>query len=414
MEYIVGIDFSRDFTQLSLYKSETNTVDSVHLSSDRQSSRVKTSVTFSREHGDLIVYSPLHEGRGDMIVISNLYDIALSDESVMIDSEEYSAAKLLEGFFRRLILCINRECLPEDIKGIAVTVKNLNKNLTDNIEEALVTYGISQDRIEICDHVESFMHYVVMQNKDIWINDVGLFDFDKEGLKFYVLRFGRKQQPTSVVVESTDYADTVKYSMLREEDDIRVKYAFESVCGIVLHKYNISAVYATGEGFDGSWADEILKKISSGRRIFKGQNLYVKAAGYVSHLIFDGGNENFLFIGEDDLRSSIALRAVSGKKQIEKVLGEVGQKYFEAGGRLEVILDGTNEIDFMIHNALKKDSFCAIMTLDALSVHHNKTNRVSVEVRFPTRSCAVVTVKDTGFGEIRKTDYRIWEQIINL
>ena len=79
-----------------------------------------------------------------------------------------------------------------------------------------------------------------------------------------------------------------------------------------------------------------------------------------------------------------------------------------------MILDNTNEIDFMIHNALKRDSFCAIMTLDALAVRRNKTNRVSVEVRFPSRSCAVVTVKDTGFGEIRKTDYRIWEQIINL
>ena len=68
----------------------------------------------------------------------------------------------------------------------------------------------------------------------------------------------------------------------------------------------------------------------------------------------------------------------------------------------------------MIHNALKKDSFCAIMTLDALPTRRNKTNRVSVEVRFPSRDAAVVTVKDVGFGEIRKTDYRIWEQVLNL
>ena len=414
MEYLVGIDFCRDYTQLCLYNPGTNQADSVYLSSDRHSTHVMTAVTFSREHKDLLIYSPLHEGRSDMIPVTNLYELALADESIFIDEDEYTPAMLIAGFFKRIFKTIDRECTPEEIKGVTVTVKSLEKPLIDNIEEALVSYGISQDNIEICDHTESFMHYVVMQNKDIWINDVGLFDFDEKGLKFYVLHFGRRQHPISVVVESTDFTDTVRYSMLKEEDDIRVKYAFENVCGLILHKYNISAVYATGDGFEGVWADEILKKITTGRRIFKGQNLYVKGAAFVSHIDFDGEQENYLFIGENDLKSSIALRAASGKKHIEKVFGEVGQKYYEAGGKLEVILDNTNEIDFMIHNALKRDSFCAIMTLDALAVRRNKTNRVSVEVRFPSRSCAVVTVKDTGFGEIRKTDYRIWEQIINL
>jgi hypothetical protein len=130
--------------------------------------------------------------------------------------------------------------------------------------------------------------------------------------------------------------------------------------------------------------------------------------------VFDGGCENYLIIGEDDLKSSIALRVTSNREQIELPFGKVGQKYYEAGGSCEIILDNTNEIDFMIRNALKKDSFCAIMTLDALPVRRNKTNRVEVQVKFPSRDVAVVTVKDSGFGEIRKTDYRIWEQVINL
>ena len=40
MEYIVGIDLCRDFTQLCIFNNESNTVDSVALSSDRQSARV--------------------------------------------------------------------------------------------------------------------------------------------------------------------------------------------------------------------------------------------------------------------------------------------------------------------------------------------------------------------------------------
>ena len=414
MEYIVGIDFGREFTQLCTYNRETGAIDSVPLSSDRQSTRIKTALTYSEEKKDWIVYSPVHDGRPGMTVVSNLYELALTGKSVTVCGEEYKIDRLLARFFRRLVYSINRESESRDIAGLTITVKHLEPELVKNLGAGLEYYGLSRDRYRICDHIESFMYYVVMQNRDIWINDVGLFVFDEEEFRYYVLRFGRKQKPISIVAESTDFSSTVKYEMMNEGDDGRIKYAFENVCGIMLHKQTVSAVYATGTGFDGAWADEILKKISTGRRIFRGMNLYVKAAACVSKMFFIGGNEEFLVIGEDDLKSDMSLRAISRNEQTEVPFGKVGQKYYEAGGSAEVILDNTNEIDFMLHNALKKDFFFAIMTLDALPVRKNKTNRVSVTVKFPTRNAAVVTVKDMGFGGVRPTDYRIWEQVINL
>ena len=414
MEYILGIDLCRDITQLCVFNTETGAVDSVPLSSDKQSTRVKTAMTYSEEQNDWLIYSPLHEGRPGMTVVDNLYDILLTGEAVTIGNEVFEPKKIFARFLRRLVFSMNRDCESRDIKGIAVTVKKIVPELKKNIEEGLEYYGITSDRYRICDHIESFMYYVVMQNKDIWINDVGLFDFNEEEFKFYMLHFGRKQKPLSILADSTDFSSTVKYEMLSEEDDIRIKYAFENVCGIMLHKQTVSAVYATGTGFEGTWADDILKKISTGRRIFRGLNLYVKGAAYVAKLFFIGGKEEFLVIGEDDLKSNMSLRAISHSEQTEVPFGKVGQKYYEAGGSVEVILDSTNEIDFMLHNALKKDSFFAIMTLDALPVRKNKTTRVSVSVRFPSRNEAVVTVKDEGFGAVRPTDYRIWEQVINL
>ena len=414
MEYIIGIDFCRDFTQLCIYNQETGNVDSVSLSSDKQSTRIKTALTFSEGQNDWLIYSPLQENKTGMVIVNDLYDLVLEGKSVEICGEEYTPARLMARFIRRLMAAVDRDCSAQDIKGVTVTVKKTMPELVKNIGAGLEYYGIPKERYRICDHVESFMYYTVMQNRDIWINDVGLFVFDEEEFRYYVLRFGRKQKPLSIVAESTDFSDTVKYEMLNEEDDIRIKYAFENVCGIMLHKQTISAVYATGSGFDGAWADEILKKISTGRRIFRGMNLYVKAAAYVSKLFFLGGQEDYLVIGEDTLKSSIALRVNghSGPKEI--LFGTVGQKYTEAGGSVEVILDNTNEMDFLIHNSLKKDSFCAIVTLDALPTRRNKTNRVRVEVRFASRNAAIVTVKDTGFGAIRETDYRIWEQVLNL
>lgn len=412
MDIIAGIDFCFDFTQLCIYNTETLAMDSIALSNDKLSLRTKTALTYSRDPRDWQLYSPRHEDNSDYVCVKNIYDMAKNDSSMIIDGKEYSADMLLSRFFRRVMNCASQDLDPRSVMSISITIRDHDEVLEKNISKALESYGITKERYRIMTHPECFMYFIVMQNKDIWINDVGLFDFDEMGFRYYALSFGRKQTPMSIVADCNDFSDSIKFSMLQEEEQYRLTFAFENVCQLSLHKQNVSAVYATGNGFETKWADDILKRLCHGRRIFRGQNLYVKGAAYSALLFYEGGNENYLIIGEDDLKSSISLRVVSNAEPIEIPFGSIGQKYTEAGGSCEIIMDDTDEIDFMIHNALKKDFFCAIMTLDALPQRSDKTTRLRVDVRFASRDEAVVTVRDIGFGNIRKTDYRIWEQVI--
>lgn len=414
MEIIAGIDLCRDFTQLCIYNTETLAMDSISLSNDKQSLRTPTALTYSRDPRDWTLYSPRHNDSSNYVCVKNIYSLAEEGRSMTIDGKEYTPDMFLSRFFRRVLGCISPDFAFENIKGVTVTIKNHNAELEKYIALGLENNGLTSEHYKILTHTEAFMYFVVMQNKDIWINDVGLFDFDEESFKYYVLQFGRKQQPMSVVAEGNDFSDTVKFEMFEETDQLRLTYAFENICGVMLHKQNVSAVYATGNGFETSWADDILKRMCVGRRIFRGQNLYVKGAAYSALLFFEGGSSNFLIISEDNLKSSISLRAVSNAELTEVSFGSIGQNYKEAGGSCEIIMDDTNEIDFMIHNALKKDFFCAIMTLDALNMREDKTTRLRVDVRFANRDTAIVTVRDIGFGNVRKTDYRIWEQVLNL
>lgn len=414
MEIIAGIDLCRDFTQLCIYNTETLAMDSISLSNDRQSLRTPTSLTYSRDPRDWMLYSPRYNDSSNYVCVNDIYAIAEEDRTMTIDGREYTPDMFFSRFFKRVLDCISTDFSFDKIKGVTVTIKKHNANLDKYIALGLENNGLSADRYKILTHTEAFMYFVVMQNKDIWINDVGLFDFDEEDFKYYVLHFGRKQQPMSIVAESNDFSDTMKFEMLDEAEQVRLSYAFENVCGVMLHKQSVSAVYATGNGFETNWADDILKRMCTGRRIFRGQNLYVKGAAYSALLFFEGGSSNYLIIGEDSLKSSIALRAVSNAELTEVSFGSIGQNYREAGGSCEIIMDDTNEIDFMIHNALKKDFFCAIMTLDALNMREDKTTRLKVDVRFANRDTAIVTVRDIGFGNVRKTDYRIWEQVLKL
>ncbi|MBO7353282.1 MAG: hypothetical protein J6U61_03385, partial [Lachnospiraceae bacterium] len=250
--------------------------------------------------------------------------------------------------------------------------------------------------------------------KDIWINDVGLFDFEKDGFLFYRLSFGRRSEPITVVAEKTDLTSKINYAMLAPEEADRLMYAFENTASMMLHKQIISALYFTGAGFESAWADGILKNLCNGRRVFRGQNLYVKGAGYAAQLMFDGGADGYLLVGDSVLKSSIAIRAFSDGAYREMELASIGQPCSEAGREIEVIMDKTNELDFIIHNVLKKDFVCAIVTLETLNLRGDRTNRMNIRLRFPNRDTCVITVRDMGFGDIYPTNHKIWEQVLKI
>lgn len=413
-DMIVGIDFCKDYTQLSVFNRTTLTPDSIALKNDKSSLRAQTAVSLMKENGEWLVYSEKHKDAKEQFdCVLNLYELACKGENFQLDDKEYHIDVVLMKFFKKILSAARPDFSGNDIKGLVISIKEHDEGLEKTLALAMENLGIPVECYKIMTHIECFMYFVVKQNKDIWLNDVEIFDFDEEGFKSYLIKFGRKQQPLTIVAESSDFSEQIKYDMLETEKS-KLLYSFENICGVLLNKQQISAIYATGNGFDSSWADEILKKQCNGRRIFRGQNLYVKGAAYAALLAYESKDDGYLIIGEDALKCSISMRVVSHGENVEVPFGIIGQKYTEAGGSAEIIMDRTDEIDFMIHNSMKKDFFCAIMTLDSLHFDREKTTRLKVDVCFKNRDAAIITVRDVGFGAFRQTDYRIWEQVINL
>ncbi|MCR5330129.1 MAG: hypothetical protein K6E62_02945, partial [Lachnospiraceae bacterium] len=336
------------------------------------------------------------------------------DRGIEIFGRLYSADILLERFFRRLLMALKDKTGAERIRGVVLTMKNCEELLCRNIRSALELIGIPNENVRVITHLESFMYYVVSQNYDIWINDVGLFDFDVDGFLFYKLSFGRKQKPINVVAEKTELTDHINYNMLISGNSENLVSAFEDSVTLMLHKQIISVLYFTGCGFESAWADASLKKLCTGRRIFRGQNLYVRGAGCAAKLLYDGGSEEYRFIADDVLRSSICIRAYTNGRYEELPIANIGDPYRDTFAKIEVIMDRTNELDLIVHNVLKKDFICAIMTLETLNLRSDRTTRLDVRMRFPERDVCVITVRDMGFGEIHATDHKIWEQVLKI
>ena len=58
--------------------------------------------------------------------------------------------------------------------------------------------------------------------------------------------------------------------------------SFLKIVSEVTGGHIVSAVYLTGDGFDGEWMKESLSFLCKGRRVFMGKNLYSKGACYAA------------------------------------------------------------------------------------------------------------------------------------
>lgn len=411
---LAGIDLCDDYTQVCCL-FEQAAPQSVSLSKDPGKYRIPTVLMPVTEDEWLIGEEAQNfPADGMHHLIKNIIGNIDSKATYLIFGREYDGDAILRKFLDRLLTDVLNKTEADRISAIAVTLPKSEPELEPHILAAFEELGYPKENIRIISHLESFMYYVVSQNRDIWINDVGLFEFDTDRFVFYRLSFGRKNMPVTVVADKQDLSDSINYSMLESEDNDRLLYAFSNMTSLMLHKQMISALYFTGSGFESSWADESLKHLCNGRRIFRGQNLYVKGAGYAAGMIFNGGSGDYLFVNDEVLKSSISIRIFTDGGYEELELASIGDTCEKAAKEINIIMDGTNELDFIVHNVLKKDFICAIMTLETINLREDRTNRLNIRLRFPRRDTCVITVRDSGFGEIYPTNHKIWEQVLKI
>lgn len=252
-DIIAGIDFCKDYTQLSIFNRTTRTPDSIALVRAKSALRAPTAVTLMKDNNEWIMYSETHrEDPENFEPFENLYELVKKKEVIKAGDKDYRIDMVLMKYFKRIISSASPGWSGTDIKGLTITIKTHNEAVEEVLALAMENLGIPKEKYRIMTHIECFMYFVVMQNRDIWLNDVGIFDFDEEGFKSYILKFGRKQTPLTVAAESSDFSDTLRFDMLDEDKRDRLLFAFENVCGMLLHKQSISAVYATGNGFDSN------------------------------------------------------------------------------------------------------------------------------------------------------------------
>ena len=327
---------------------------------------------------------------------------------------EFGKEVLLEKYLRKVLLLLKRKFPTRSIRRLVVTVRTLELTLIEQIYEALGALGIYKDRVHVIGHEQSYLSYALSRRKELWMNDVGLFEINSDGLMYYQISMDRRAEPMLVGITKKDFRNRLS-SNYEEMSPEELRYIFKNIYSTVLHKQVISTIYLTGPGFQEEWLGACVNDLCAGRRVFIGQNLYCYGACYAARNELKGDEGlQYAYLSNEALSYSVSMNLYSKGKVSEQCIVPTGTPWYEVKRAFHVILDGENELQFIIRDAINHTTTTRIIALDGLETKASRSARVEVRLDSTEQHELIVDIKDIGFGEKFPGSNRIWEMIITV
>ena len=414
---LVGLDLCNDYTQISCFNNSTFEPETIKFDYDSENELLDTALAVIKDSKDWVIaedaITAVKEGRATLV--NNIVDMVKKNKIITVYDKEFTAHEVLVKFLRKSLSLIKRYHPSDSINKLVVTVDETDIVLVKAIFKALEEIGIQRDRVSVQSHAQSFVYYVMSQKKELWMNDVCLFNYSMKGLMYYQISIDRKHRPITVGVKTKDYTDAMSYYTLKEASDENAREIFEGIVEKTIYKQIISTVYLTGKGMVGDWVKDSLDKFGNGKRIFMGINLFSEGACYAARAA--ANNKlfgDYLFLSEDMVTTAISVNAYLDAKEQELVFVKTGMPWYEAHNTYEFILDDTNEVEVVVRDDIKNTKKSYIMALDLGIARPNKTTRIRMDVRYANPNVCIVKIRDLGFGQFYPATNRVWEKIIKF
>lgn len=413
-QFFFGLDLGDEVTQLSYFRAESKAPESVCLSKTSRDFLMPAVMFFRNLTGEWLVGEEAlrFASRSEGVFVNDLLKKLETQEMVETEKTLFSAYQLMEHYLANVMNLLKIQCRPVEITKFAVTVPRLTEQLKQNLGRIFVSLGLTEEKVVFLSRAECFMYYTIHTKPELWAGDVVLFDYDGTTFCYDRISFIRQRTPITVINEHEDLSSELARESQDAQSDERRAYWFYEKGMQLFFKKNVQTIYVTGMGFEGGWAGETLQKFCNGRRVFQGQNLYTMGACYAARAIFLGVSNGYLFVHGNMVKENISIRIYRDANLEYFPLVTAGEDYRRVHKQLNLILDDTCELDFLVDSVLKKEPIHEVMILDHVEERENKTIRISLELTYLDRDTPVVRVRDMGFLDY-PTNYRIWEQMLS-
>lgn len=392
---LLGYDLGDEVTQLAVYNRETKEPEFVGQ---------------TEENPDALYQTAVELNNGEQL--TDFMKKIRQRQDIVVDGKVIEPEKVLAFYFSKTLVATRIKYPHETIRQLVVTLVQPDKQLVDCIYQALEQIGIGRDRAVVMGYQQSFLYYAMSREKELWINDVGLFDYTGERLLYYQMRLDRRKKPVLVAVEEQDYSEAIDTIQKESEHKDAV---LENVIYRGIHKQILSALYMTGDGFLEEWTEPVLQRLCVGRRVFRGGNLYAAGACYAANEL--GGEaqlSDYLLMDPDMIASRISMNVYRDAKQEELVFAKAGTPWYQVDASWDLIPQGETELAVSAKNVFSGEERKFILPLDPVAGKTNGQCRLNVKIRFQDVHTLIITIRDLGFGEFFPTSNRVWEKTVAI
>ena len=381
----IGLDFGKKYALVSYCTSDMSEPDTISTVAGSELYQIPLSLCKRRGIGQWYYGKEAEtvmkngEGRG----CDRLFGRALAGEQVTVEGETYDTVELLSLFVRKILTVPQKFGTSMKLARITITMDTLNREKMELIEKIAGRMKWTKEQYHVIDYAESFYYYALSQKEELWLHDAVLFDYSKNSMRFYYMERNLNSTPQLVHIYLKDYGP-----LIGNKDT-----AFLDVVTDAVSRKIYSSVYLTGDGFDGEWMRESLKFLCNGRHVFLGKNLYAKGACYAS---------------------CISLKVKDREELIFHTLVSAGENWYEAKNQCEILLAGTNTVDFWLQLPDSREAKIESLELTDIPKRPERMTRLSVMTEALSDSAVKVTIRDLGFGEIYKSSEKVWEYKMEL
>ena len=412
MNYI-GVDLNERFTQISYYN--VGMKEPVTLSGKVGSTRYLISTAIQKKIG-LGQWFFADETLTDAVVIDHLLEKSLAGEEIVCDGLVMEAKQVFLIFIRKLLSLAGAAGCQKNNSTYIFIVETLGTEMVELLNLVRKHMDINPEQFKICSYEESFAHYVMNQDKNIWVNEVVLYEYRTCYFKEYRLIQDKRMKPVILSVE------TKSDCAFKEMEQLQVQSTKDELFyQVLLNSFNgriVSGVYLVGDGFEGNWMEKSKQKLCQGRRVFVGQNLFSKGGCYYGlweRLRMEKQEDpTYLFLNEQKSMRNFCVILGNGNSQIPVPILDAGENWQDAKGEMDLILETnqeTVELNFVLKDLKGQTVMEYEYELEHFPIRPDKASRIKVCAWMNEKQDIHVKIMDCGFGMLYPSSNKVWEVV---
>ena len=401
---LIGLDLCDDYSQLSIFSKDTMDAESFFLDEEKTKCLIPTVLCKKKGSDFWYIGEEAFKSAltGGGIMVDKLLKLTEKEGTSTMDGIRYRAEELLEIYINKLLLWVMEQNGGREIGQVVVTLPSLSPVVMDSVVRIMDRLGVGRSRLHMISHTESFVYYVLSQKKELWANEACLFDLTENGLHYYELSAMRGRSPQIIKAGHEFLEEGFSLDILETKSGKKLADNILTSCASrLLEKKVVSSVFLTGKGLENcDWADEFLKLLCRKRRVFAGQGVFAKGAAYVA---FDSTMEKsaypYICICEGRIPATVMMSAFYKGRERQLILASAGTNWYEAKASLEVITDGTDNLELTIKRMEPAGITRVSIPLQEIPKRPDRTTRLEIVIAFLREDYMLVKVKDLGFGE---------------